>query len=410
MVYQSNSAGLIAYKAQSGLGVQATGSGATVLRTSGGAGIKLTKAATESNEVRSDGMRSRGRHGIQKTQSDYTAELSLGSHDPIIEAIMRNTWSSTSLSASSSDFTTVTTGANTIVAASGSWITKGFRVGDIVRGASFPDGANNGKNLRLVGVTALTLTTAETLVVNASPSGAPTITRPGKRLINPAAGSLLKRYFTLEEYEVDIDQSTVLIDFVWGSIKFSMAPNGLFTADPGGMGTGQIAALNSASSPLFTSPTASTGVSMSVVDATIRLGSADQVALTSLDLTMDIGVSTPDVFGSGNIKYGPDIFSGQMAVSMNLGMLRQDLTKLQDFISETPYSLHILAVENESEPKDFLSIYVPNFTLGSVDASALSKQGGGRTQTIAVPAALVGLDQTGGAFDPTMIKFQTSAP
>lgn len=410
MAFQSNANAVVSYKVQSGLGTQSSGSGGTVLRTSGGAGIKPSKAATESNEVRADGMRSRGRHGTQKAVSDYAAELTLGSHDPIIEAIMRGTWDSSVLTAAAADYTTLTTTTSTIVSTNGSfsWITKGFRVGDVIRGATFPDAANNAKNIRLTGVTASTLTTSDTLVLNASPTALPVITRPGKRLFNPA--SLVRRYFTLDEYEVDIDQSTVLTDFRWGSIKFAMAPNGLITADPGGMGTGQIAGLTTAASPLLTSPTATTGAPMAVVDATIRVGTQDMVALTSIDLTMDIGLSSPDVFGSGAIKYGPDVFDGQMAISINMGMLRSDLTRLQDFISETPYSLHILAVEQESEPKDFMSIYVPNFTLGSADPSALSKQGGGRTQTISVPAALAGKDITGGAFDPAMIRFQTSAP
>lgn len=406
MVYQSNSAGLIAFKAQGALGTQASGSGATVLRTAGGSGIRLAKAATESNEVRSDGMRSRGRHGTQKTNSDYTAELSKGSHDPIIEAIMRGTWDAVELTVTQTAMTSVTTGANTIVAAAGSWITQGFKVGDIIRATGLSDAANNGKNLRITGVTASTLTVAETLVVNAVADTSFSIVRPGKRIINPA--SLTKRYFTLEEYESDIDQSTVLTDFVWSTMRMSMSPNGLIMADPGGIGTGKIEALNTGSSPLFSSPTASTGAPMSVVDATIRLGSTDLVELTSFDLSIDIGASPPAVFGSGGIKHAPDVFSGQMAVSMNLGMLRKDLSMLSNFISETPLSLHILAVENESEPKDFVSIFVPNFTVGSADPSAFSKDGGGRTQTISVPAALVGKDDTGGGSDATMIKFQVS--
>jgi hypothetical protein len=93
---------------------------------------------------------------------------------------------------------------------------------------------------------------------------------------------------------------------------------------------------------------------------------------------------------------------------MNLTALRKSLTYLSDFVAETVYSLHVLAVENESEPKDFLSIYVPNFTLGGDTRSALSKAGGPMTETIAIPAALVGKDTTGGAFDPTMIKFQST--
>jgi hypothetical protein len=66
------------------------------------------------------------------------------------------------------------------------------------------------------------------------------------------------------------------------------------------------------------------------------------------------------------------------------------------------------ACENESEPKDFVSIVVPNFTLGSATRSALNKQGGALTQTISVPAALVGKDSTGTGYDATMIKIQST--
>lgn len=406
-VYQSNSNGRVAYAFQSGLGTKALAAASSkILRTAGGNGIKLTKASTASAEVRNDGMSTRGRHGAQKTASDYNAEMSLGSHDPIIEALMRGTWDAVTLSATEADMTSVTTEANAIVATAGSWLTKGFRTGDVIRATDLSDAENNGRNIRLTNVTALRLETAETLTVNATPDTAFTITRPGKRIINPA--SLVKRYCTLEEYEGDIDQSTVLTDFVWGTAKLSMGPNGIIMFDPGGIGTGRIEALDPADSPCFSGPVATTGTPMAVVDATIRWKNEDLVELTSFDLSMDIQPSAPDTFGSGQIKYAPDVFTGPLQVSMNLTMLRKSLQALQDFIAEEQYSLHVLAVDNTAEPKDFLSITVPNFTLGSADPSALSKQGGGRTQTIQVPAALVGVDNSA-AGDNSMIKFQTTA-
>jgi hypothetical protein len=95
-------------------------------------------------------------------------------------------------------------------------------------------------------------------------------------------------------------------------------------------------------------------------------------------------------------------------MGLNISALRKDLTAIQDFSAETQYELHVLAVENESEPKDFMSIYVGNFTLGDVAKSALSADAGPRTQSLTVPAALVGKDTRGTGYDPTMIKFQSS--
>lgn len=409
MVYNPQSDVITSYKVQSALGSQASGSGGTVLRMAGGSGLQLTKAATESNEVRRDGMRSIGRHGTQKTAGAWVAEASIGSHDAIIEAIMRDTWATALvITEATAGLTSITTGTNTIVAAAGSWITAGLRVGDVVRLTNHSTAANNNKNIRLTGVTALTLTTAETLTADAVADTTFTITRP-KKLINFLGGTLLQRYFTIDEYGVAIDLSTVATDFVWGSIKFSMAPNGLIMADPGGIGTGQIAALTTGTSPLLTSPTETTASPLSVVDATIRANAGDFVDLTSLDITMDITPSSPDVFGSGGIKYAPDVGTGQMGISINFTVLRKNLQFFSDFIAETPYSLSILAVENESEPKDFLSIHIPNFTIGGDQPTSPNKAGGFLSETISVPMALVGKDNLGGAFDATMIKFQSTA-
>lgn len=406
MVYQTNSNGLIAYKKQSGLGTPASGSSANQLRIAGGNGLKLSKAAVQSNEVRNDGMSVRGRHGTQAVAATYTAEGSLGSHDPIIEAIMGATWDATGLTASNADFTSVTTAADGLVFASGNPITKGFRAGDVIRTANLSDAGNNAKNLRIASLSSTKITTAEPLIVNGTPDTSFTITRPGKRLINPATRA--RSYFTLEEYEGDIDRSTIAQDFIWGSLKFSMGADGLLTVESTGTGTGNIQALATGSSPYFTSPVATSDVPFAVVDATIRLAGVDLVELTSFDLTANIQPTAPKTFGSQSQKYSPDVFPGSLLVSMNMTALRKDLAHLADFIAETPYSLHILAVDNTAEPKDFLSIVVPNFTLGSVDPSAFSKQGGARTETIQIPAALVGID-TSATGNNSMISFQTSA-
>jgi tail tube protein len=413
MAYQSQSNAVVAYKVQTALGTPATGAAGTVLRVAGGTGGQLTKAATESNEVRSDGMRARGRHGIQKTAASWNAEASIGSWEPIAEAIMRDTWSATPLiiteTTGAPALASITTTANTIVAGAGSWIAAGLRVGDVFVLTNHVTPANNGRNLRITGLTASAITVAETLTLNATPDTAFTITRPGKKLIQ--TGTLLKRYFTIDELEVDIDQSQVMSDFVWGSMRIGMAPNGLLTFDPGGIGTGQMTAMpTGATSPSLTAPVSTVGIPLSVVDATVRINNVDAIALTSLDITLDISPMSPDVFGSGQIKYGPDVFTGQMGIGINFTALRSDLQMLQDFANETQYSIHLLAVENEAEPKDFMSIYIGNFTLGGVTKSAYSKDGGPRTQTIAVPMALVGRDIAGIANDATMIKFQSTAP
>lgn len=407
MAWQTQSNGYIAFKVQSALGSIASGGSGFVLRTAGGAGGVLTKQPYGSNEVRSDGMMTRGRHGGRKTSGVYSVEVSLDNMDAIYEAVFRGTYVTALVitEATSGGPTEITTTASEIVGNSGSWITVGLRVGDVIRLTNHATAGNNSRNLRITGLTASTITVAETLTLNAVADTAFTITRPGQKLINPAAGSLVKRYFTIDEYDADIDYVETFQDVVFQSLRFSMQPNGMIMCDIAWTGVGRLATSSGGSAPTLTSPTESTGSPLACVDSTVRFGSTDFVDLTSWDLMIDIGGVAPDVIAS---VYAPDVFTGQMKVGMNLTMLRSDYTMLSGFDAETPFSLHALMVENESEPKDFLALFVPNFTIGGVQKSPLSKEAGPRTQAITIPPELVGKDVTGGAYDATMVKLLTS--
>lgn len=412
MPYSEQSQGYVAYKIQSALGTQASGSDAEVLRLTGGQQGRLTKAAVESQEVRRDAMSVIGRHGTQKTAGAYDTELSIGNVDTILEAVMRGTYEAAIVvddATVAMSSATLSVSSNVITASAGSFITSGFRVGDIVRESEGIAAADRDKNMRITALTATAMTVVRldgtALTDAAGPIAAWTITRTGRKLINPAAGSLVKRYFTIEEYEVLIDSSEIFDDCVWSGMAFSMAPNGLFMANPSWTGTGQFETKTAGDAPFFSSPTETSAEPLAAIDAQLYLGSSEILDLTAFDLTIDTQATAPDVAAS---VYAPDVFQGAMTVGMNLTMLRSDLLDVADFINETALSLHVVISEPESAPEDFVSIYVPNFTLGSVDKSALSKAGGPRTHTIAVPPALVGKDLQGGAYDPAMIKFQVS--
>jgi hypothetical protein len=407
--YQSQSNGYVAFKAQSAKGSIASGGSGFVLRSAGGAGGKITKNVYGSNEVRRDGMRSRGRHGQRRVSGTYLVEVSLDNMDSLYEAVFQGTWANalTITEATSGGATSITTTTSTIVGNTGSWITVGLRVGDVIRLTGFATSANNSKNLRITGLTATVITVAETLVLDASADTSFTITRPGQKLICPAAGAAVKTYFTVEEYDGDLDLTEIFSDVIFHSLKFTMAPDSIMHCEVGFTGTGAFTTASAGSAPTFTSPTESTGVPLACVDATVRYSSTDFVELTSWDMMIDRGAVAPSVVGS---IYAPDVFTGNMAVGMNFGMLRSDYGKMTDFLAETALTFHVLAVENESEPKDFLSLFVPNFTLGGVDKSPLSKEAGPRTQTIAIPPDLVGIDTTGAAtgYDSTMVKLMVS--
>lgn len=407
MPYQSQSNGYVAFKAQAGLGTFATGSGATILPTSGGQGGTMTKATTASNLVRRDGMRLRGRHGSQKTQGTYQGELMLGAYDPIMEAVMRGTYGSADLSITQAtaamSSATLSVSGSVITASGGSFITAGLRVGDVIRGTVGLHANDINHNLMITALTATAITVHRALTTVAGPVATWTITRPGRVLINPTAP--LKRYFGIEEVDADIDSSEFFDDCVFTSMKYTMQPDGILMFEPSWTGTGRFTVLEGSDSPRFTSPSDPSVVPLAVADATVRLGGDVLLDLTNLDLTIGVGGVAPAVAAS---KYAPDVFTGPVAVSLNLTTLRQDLDRVKQFLAEDQVDIHILAVENEADPASFISIYVPNLSLGSATKSALSVQAGGRTVSIQVPEALVGIDTRGGAFDATMVKIQVS--
>jgi hypothetical protein len=404
VAFQSQSAGYIAFKPQVSKGTPVSGGSGFVLRTAGGGG-QIKKNAYGSNEVRRDGMRSRGRHGQRMTSGTFNVEVSLDNCDSLYEAVFQGTWA-TSLALSESDFTSLAISSNVITLGSGSPIALGLRVGDVIRLTNMSTAGNNSKNLRIIALSSTTITIASGDVL--TDQGADTacnITRPGQKLICPAAGAAVKTYFTVEEVDLTLDKTRIYSDVIFHSLKFSMAPDSIINCEIGWTGTGAMTTASGGSAPTFTSPTESTGVPLACVDATLRLGSSDLASLTSWDIMIDRGAVAPSVVGS---VYAPDVFTGNMAVSMNMGMLLEDYAQLDAFLAETVYSFHALAVENESEPKDFISLWVPNFTLGGADFSPLSKEAGPRTQTIAIPDSLVGVDTTGSGYDATMVKLQVS--
>jgi hypothetical protein len=308
-MYETNFGGAVIFKAQSALGTVASGSGGTVLRLTGGSMGKLSKAAIDSKEIHADAQHTRGRHGMQTATGAYTTELSAGSVDSIIEAVMRGTWD-------------VTTNV----------------------------------------------------------------------LINPAAGALVLRYFTIEEYESDIAAGRVFKDCFWKSMKFSMAPNGLIMFDPAWVGSGSMTV--EAGSASLTTPTLATSAPMAALDATLSLNGSPVLDIVSFDLTIDNGAVAPQVVGS---KVSPTVLPGLNQVSMSITVLQKDMSYITGHLNETGYALSLLATDGTNN----LHVDVPYFTLGSADISPMSTAGGARTVSISVPAALVGRDPTTG----TMVKF-----
>lgn len=406
-LYQKSFDAYLALKAQSGLGAIASGSGAAILPITGGKG-QLQKAAIQSQAVSRDGLPIRGRHGLQKFTASYGGELQLSNFDAILGGLMRGSFASgasiTQATGAMSSATMSATGS-TITFSGGSVITAGLRVGDVVTFTVGLAAGDLNRPLRIAGLTATTITTAETLTTVTGPVSTYAFSVKGRKLINPLAGSLVDAYFTAEECEVGADNSVVAQDVRVGSFQLAMQPNGMLNTTVGFTGTGNVQGLSGASAPYFSSPTTTTATPLSVIDATIRVGSSDVLDLTAFSMGFDLGLQAPDVVGA---KYSPDVIDNVLTSNISFTALKKDLTYFGNYLNETTLSLSVLAQVPGTSPTDFISIYIPNFTLGGVDFSELKKDSGARTQSITVPKELIGRDDRGGAYEPTLAKFQVS--
>jgi hypothetical protein len=291
--------------------------------------------------------------------------------------------------------TSITTTANTIVASAGSFITAGLRVGDVITLAGVSDAANTGKLLRIVALTATVITVAETLVVNATPDTSFSIVR-SKKLLQ----GLTPKAFVFEENEADIDVSNL---FTWcrvGSFEIRMEPNGeiIFTFNFTGR---DMEIIDGAEAPYFTAPTETVSIAMTAVESVIRFGDEDVFDFTAATLGVNLNAAGTEVVGANKT---PDVFTNLAQVTGSVTALRQDAVRQRKFWNEEQLSLHILAVDSEN-PLDFCSLVLTNLTLGGGAPSDIGADGP-RTESYDL---LPGKDERGGAFDPTMIKYQTSA-
>lgn len=396
MVYQTGRQVAVAYKAESSYGTLAGATSGKVFRPNSG-NISLTKDPIKSNENRRDGMMTRSRHGSRAVAGSYAGDLSVGSYDDFIEAVMRGTFDAALvITEATGSLTSITTGVNSIVNGGGSWITAGLAVGDVIRLTGHSSSGNNSRNLRITAITDSTITVAETLTVNAVADTAFTITRPKKVIQGTTA-----RSFTVEEQEVEIDSSEVFTGVRVGQMQLSMQPNGMAIVTFSLAGQ-DMQIMSGGSSPYFTSPTTTTTIGLTAVEAKIRLGATDVLDVSSLDLTINLNAAGNPVVGS---VLTPDVFTNLADVTGTITALKQDVTRSQAFLDETQLSLHLLFEENESGAKDFCSFYLGNLTLASATKSDLGADGA-RTQQLAL---MIGIDQAGAGHAETMISFQTSS-
>lgn len=347
-------------------GVAATaGAGALQMRLTDSPGLTLARGNIQSGERRADDMTPMGRLGGKSVGGSYNSELSVGGFtDSLMEAGLRRIWSAALVMALADGATT----ANTITRATGSWITSGVKVGDIVTITTDATAANNNLRLRVTAVTATTLTLAgNPLTVNAT-ARAFTVTRLKKLT---TAGLRTNYSYTVEQYDEDIDVSELFLGCRLSSFALSFRPNAHATVSWTFVGMDRTL-LTIGTSPWFTAPDVTTGISLVADDSAIRFNGIDVAKFTGMDLTVSVEAAGQPVIGS---LVTPDIYTNTANVTGSISAIREDFSRLTMYDSETEFELSVLLSEPVAAPRPAIGIYLPRVKVASAEAPFLGGNG-----------------------------------
>lgn len=310
--------------------------------------LNLEKESYQSEEQRTDRATADLRHGVRTVGGNIDGELSVATWDDFLEALMGGTWT-TGVTADESDFTSITSTTSTFTAAGGSWITKGFRKGDVIMFTNLADAANNNKKFTITNITASVITVAETVVAQASPDSDFDVVVVGKKL---GIGNTY-RSFSIERAFTDITQFTVYKGCRMNTLNLDVPASGIVKCTFGV--TGQDASALSGSSVDASYSAAPTNSPLAAVSGQLLEGGVVQAVVTGLTLNINNGIDGKAVIGR-NTK--PDLLWGKrQEVSGELTVLFQDATLFNKFVNETESEL--LVRIDDPNGTDFLKIYLP---------------------------------------------------
>lgn len=399
MSLQDNVQTTLAYKAETTFGVAAGASGAQYLRRVS-LNMNTNKDSFASQEARTDYQVSDMRHGGISSGGSLSGELSTESYDDFFEAALRGTWTA-GVSASPSDFATgvtvATSGGNSTLtfAGAGSLLTKGFKIGDVIRTTGLTATANNGRNWRIIALTATVMTVAGVMTAQAQQAAGWTVAVAGGKLTMGTQ----KRSFTLEQALADASVYELFTGVRVGGFSIGVQPNGMTSVNWELMGkNGAVSGTE-----YFSSVAAETNTGiLSGIDGALRLNGAERAVVTGLQVNFTNNLSMSPVIGSVTV---PEIFYGRMVCTGTVSAYLDSTDLLDAFINEEEIDLVAQLEASGSEPQAFLAFNMQRVKLSS-GTKTIGPDGGVIAQ---FPfQALLKTGGSGTAYDQSTLTIQRS--
>ena len=389
------------FKKETVWGTPAGPTGAQLLRRAT-SDLSLTKDTYQSAEIRSDQQVADFRHGVRSVTGNINGELSGGTYAPFFEAMLRRDFTAGVSKTGLTDVTAAAT-APQFVRGTGSWLTDGFKVGDVVRCTGWTTGgvANNGKNFL---ITALTATDMSVVVLNGSAVAAKVsgdsvdFAVHGKKTFAPTSGHT-DRSFTFEHWYSDVIQSEVFTGCKIGQMEIGLPATGMATVNSQVMGKDIV----TDTAAYFTSPAPETTAGIdAAVNGALIVNGVPKETLTGLQITIAGNLTAEPVVGSNTY---PAIFQGRILVTGQFTAFFEDGVERDAFINETEISLVAALTESNAADAEFIAFNLPRIKVGSASKDDGEK---GLIQTFQFQALLNVAGGAGTASEKTTISVQDS--
>jgi hypothetical protein len=388
MAVQDNVDVGVFFKVESTYGVAAGASGASTLRRISSS-LALNRDSFVSNEVRTDRQVNDLRMGMRSGRGSVDCELANASFDALLEAALGGTWA-TGVSVAPADFATGVTPANNgatgtfTFAGAGNLITKGFKVGDIVRATGMTVTANNGVNYRITALTStvMTVTPSPTAGTQQAAGWAVTVTGSKLQVGNTA------RSFTFEQLYSSAAFSEQFLGTRVNGFNLNVQPQAMTTIGFDLMAK-DVQILTGGNTPYFSSPAAAgTTGALSGLDGFVRFNGEEQLVVTGLQLNVTNNMALAPGIGTAlaaSSTRGKTIATGSLSVFV------EDADIINALSNETEVDLVAVLEAAGPDPQEFMSFRLMRSKITSV-GKTIGAEGG-----VLAQVAFQGLLKPGGS-------------
>lgn len=357
---------ILTYKKQTGLGSAASGTGGQKLRRETSSFSAPADTYTN-NEIVSHQQSTGVTHGVVKPAGQINGILSPGTYAALVGSLLRKDLVAVSAITGLS-LTIATSGSNyTITRASGSFITDGLKVGNVVRitAGTFTAGTKD-KNLLIVSMTGTVLTVKVvngTALTAEGPISSATITAPGKKSYVPATGHTTD-YYTFEEYYSDLTKSETFTDCQIAQASFDLPATGNATIQLDAPGRQRTLG----SSQVLTSPAAETTTDpLAAVNGVVMVDGAPVANVTAAQITVNGNTTHSDAVVGSNIV--DDLQRGRVSVSGQFSAKFDGTTLQTIYDNRTTTSLILVITEDGSADANFIVLVIPTLKLTNDSAN-----------------------------------------